>query len=151
MLAARTNIGNISFPCAYKKIGPRGYCTCLIKFLPVSELVSSLGRLLLGPAAGESELKALAVRHGRLKLKMAFPSLRQENIVIKPFCSVWFPHGHFIILKCAQLTLVFMMANASAVVTDSVMKKVLAILLKSQWAFRGSPLMVVWAESGSLL
>ena len=43
------------------------------------------------------------------------------------------------------------MANASPVVMDSVMKKVLAILLKSQWAFRGSPLMVVWAESGSLL
>ena len=117
----------------------------------MSELVFSLGRLSLGPAAGESELKAVAVRRSRLKLKMAFLSLWQENIVIKPFCSVWFPHGHFIILKCAQLTLVFMMANASAVVTDSVMKKVLVILLKSQWAFRGSPLMVVWAESGSLL
>ena len=71
----RTNIGNILFPCTYKKIGPGGACAYLIELLPVSELVFSLGPLLLGPATSESELKAVAVRRG---------SLWQEDIVIKP-------------------------------------------------------------------
>ena len=41
-----------------------------------------------------------------------------------------------------------MTARASVVVTDSTMKKDLAILFRSQWAFSGSPLMAAWAASG---
>ena len=54
-------------------------------------------------------------------------------------------------LKMCTAYLGFMMAYASAVVMDSIMKTVFAILLKSQWAVRGLPLMAVWAEAGSLL
>ena len=44
-----------------------------------------------------------------------------------------------------------MTARALVVVTDSTMKKDLAILFRSQWAFSGSPLMAAWAASESSL
>ena len=123
------------------------YCTYFIKLLPVSELVFSLGCLSLGPAAGESELEAVAVRCGRLRHS---PPCGKRILLSSRFVQFGF-HMDIFYLKMCSAYLGFMMANASAVVTDSIMKTVFAILLKSQWAVRGLPLMAVWAEARSLL